>query len=107
MLSAAEARAANDDAKARVREAERRCRLDFMTRPDHEERCICSPPCSRDYDPTPPDPSLSDDEGDNWLPHPIQDYEGTGVGALYGLPMSAAQAADLAGWNLKPRSEIE
>lgn len=40
-------------------------------------------------------------------PYPLIDYDGTGIGALYGLGMTAAQAASLAGWNIKPRSQPE
>lgn len=92
------ARADDAEARAKARDAERLCRFDFLTRPDHEERCVCAPPCSRDYDPA-PYPEAP--------PHPLQDYEGTGVGALYGGPMSSAQAASLAGWNIKPGSAPE
>lgn len=91
MLTPGQARRDNDDAKARAREADSACALDFLTRPDHGERCVCTPPCSRDYDPM-PYPEAE--------PHPLRDYEGTGIGALYGGPMRPDQVAALAGWSL-------
>lgn len=105
------AREDNEAEKARVREAERLCAHDFLTRPDHAERCICNPRCSRDYDPAPPMLSLSNraegrNGGESWAPTGGF-YDGTGVGALYDGPMSASQAADLVGWNVKPGSKPE
>lgn len=98
-------------AKVAARAAARRCVLDFLTKPDHEERCVCDPPCSRDYDPAPPMLSLADrDSGvtgaESWAPTGGF-YAGTGIGALYGGPMTSRQAADLAGWNIKPGSKPE
>lgn len=103
-IAAVQARLQLDAEHARRRNGEANCALDFLVFGDDEERgphagrCICLPPCSRDYDPMPyveaePEPGL---------------HEGTSIGALYGLsPMTAAMAADLAGWNLKPRSVYE
>ena len=33
-------------------------------------------------------------------PHPVEFYVGTGIAALYGGPMTAAQALELAGWTI-------
>lgn len=107
MLTPEQARARNEARKNKVREDERRCRGLFRTTPDgHAERCICSPTCSRDYDPAPPDDALEED-GDVWAPQPRQVYEGTGIGALYGLLLPEGLASGLAGWNIKPGSEPE
>lgn len=87
--------------------AEQTCRLNFLVYGDafpgddgqpmaHAAICVCSPACSRDYDP---------------LPYPEAEpvdaklYAGTAIGALYGLGMTPHHAASLAGWNLTPRSE--
>lgn len=80
---------------ARRREAERNCARRFLTEPDHEEVCICSPPCSRDYDPRP---------CAGCEPTPEEWYE-DGLGALYGFPLRPDQVADLAGWNVVRRSD--
>ncbi len=102
--------------KAAAREAEAACRRDFLRRPDHEKRCICSPPCSRDYDPLPYPKTVAHaftehpaviSARQKALPAGDALYEGTGIGALYGGRMSAAQAASLAGWNIKPGSTSE
>lgn len=105
---------AEDEAdKERARDAERLCRYDFLTRPDHEERCICDPPCSRDYDPQPYRKTVNlltyAVTSSRQLALPAGDamYRGTGIGALYGGPMDEHQAASLAGWNIKPGSAPE
>jgi hypothetical protein len=47
------------------------------------------------------DPRLYDPMPDDWCaPHPTRNYAGTGIGALYGLGITPAQAASLAGWSL-------
>lgn len=92
-------------AEAKVRrglEADKRradqalCARDFLTWGDtrgiHSKFCVwgADEACSRNYDPYPtaeaaPDPGL---------------YEGTGIGALYGLRGSERHSWQLAGWNL-------
>lgn len=48
----------------------------------------------REYDPMPYPEAL---------PYPESMYEGTGIGALYGLsPMTPSQAASLVGWTITP-----
>lgn len=104
-LTPEQARQANDAAKAEHREDERRCRADFLVNPDHAE--VCRHGCSRDYDVAPPMLSLVGAEdrqarrngGEAWAPTG-DFYSGTGVGALYDGPMTSAQAATLAGWNI-------
>lgn len=78
-------------AKARADEA--LCARDFLTWGDtrgvHAKFCVHgeADPCSRSYDPgpTPEDEAM---------------YEGTGIGALYGMDGSEKFAWQLAGWNL-------
>lgn len=60
----------------------------------HTERCIFDKPCSRDYDPMPYYEAA---------PTPERDYEGTGIGALYGLPGTERFLWQLAGWNVAQR----
>jgi hypothetical protein len=73
------------------------CARDFLTWGDtrgiHAKLCMFGPddPCSRTYDPW-PDKEAS--------PDPLV-YEGTGIGALYGLKGSEHHLWQLAGWNLK------
>lgn len=38
------------------------------------------------------------------IPHDTRMYEGTGIGALYGLPGSERFLSELGGWRLVPRS---
>ena len=66
------------------------CAWDFLTRPDHESRCIRPRGvlCSRDYDPGP----VPDDE---------RLYEGAALGTLWGLNDFAVW--QLAGWNITRR----
>ena len=63
----------------------------------HADRCVYKRrggvPCTRSYDPLPYREALPDD---------LRMYEGTGVGAIYGLPGSEVLAWQLAGWNLTP-----
>jgi hypothetical protein len=95
-VTSAEARHRRALAAERRRQDEALCARDFLTwgdtRGSHAKFCVfgADDPCSRTYDPWPypeaePDPSL---------------YEGTGIGALYGLPGSEVHAWQLAGWNL-------
>jgi hypothetical protein len=75
----------------RRREAERLCALDFLTWGDtqgiHAKRCVFgeSDSCSRTYDPGPE-------------PDDVKLYEGTSLGALWGL--NTLEAWQLAGWNI-------
>lgn len=107
-----------DDARARHfagvaarRNAEANDAMDFLFLGDedgrHAEKCIHAVPCSRTYDPM-PYPEAE--------PHDSRMYEGTGLGALYGLGDERALAmadeegdliivtrslvTELAGWNL-------
>lgn len=114
-----------------ARNAEANCALDFLVYGDDEERgrhadrCVCSPPCSRDYDPLPYRQTAGWTEGvprlitrrTKALPAGEDMYRGTGIGALYGLGMESTTfftddddvthvlarsfAPDLAGWNLR------
>lgn len=71
------------------------CAWDFLTwgdtRGEHRDFCMFveegQPPCSRLYN---PGPALEDEAM----------YEGTGIGALFGLAGSERFAWQLAGWNL-------
>lgn len=85
------------------RNAEAACALDFLVYADdgprgpHAPRCDHTlagrDACARVYDPQP-------------YPEAVPDaaYEGTGIGALYGLPGCESHAWRLDGWNLDPRS---
>lgn len=93
-MTAAEARHRRALAAERRRRDEALCAWDFLTWGDtrgaHADFCIhppLLPACSRVYDPgpRPEDESL---------------YEGTGIGALYGLAGSEHHAWQLAGWTL-------
>jgi hypothetical protein len=106
---------------AKRRAAEQACALDFLVYGDDEERgrhatrCVCSPTCSRDYDPIPYDEAEPTDLGL---------YEGTAIGALYGLcPATTSHVVTdddgrtyvvqsslldgLQGWNIRPRTAYE
>lgn len=89
------------------RDREAACRLAFLVYGDaypgedgepvpHATVCVCAPACSRNYDP---------------LPYPEAEpkdkrlYEGTAIGALYGIAGGEHLLGALAGWNLIPRSE--
>lgn len=99
-----EARARHAGEVRKRRNLEAACALDFLVYGDdekrgpHAERCVHASagldPCSRYYDPLPypeaaPEPGL---------------YEGTGIGALYGVPGGEHLLGQMAGWNLNPRS---
>lgn len=91
-LSLEAGRAKADRERAMERDAEVACALAFLTVADHED-CIRTPPCCRDYDPM-PYPEAE--------PFPSDMYVGTGIAALYGGPMTARLAVELAGWNITP-----
>lgn len=85
------------------RQAERDDAWDYLIRGDlddrHTKRCLYAleggEACSRDYNPMPyPDA----------LPDPVT-YEGTGIGALYGLRDTERFLWQLAGWNIRKRRE--
>jgi hypothetical protein len=89
-----ESRAKRAERAAKIRADEFLCAWDFLvwgdTRGKHADFCVFPDPCSRNYNPWPyieaePDPRL---------------YEGTGIGALYGLKGSELYVWQLAGWNL-------
>ena len=69
---------------------------EFLTTGSSELPSPDDQPWSRDYDPLPYPEALPDD---------LHRYEGTGIGALYGLPGSEVHAWQLAGWNLTPRGK--
>lgn len=103
MIGAILSKAPADDVAKRAAEASlRRDRewadaLHFLVygEDEHAKRgCICDLPCSRDYDPLPYADAAPD----------ARMYEGTGIGALYGLPGGEFHAWQLAGWNLVPGS---
>lgn len=93
------------------RDRESACALDFrvygdgaptddffghpVTPVSHAERCVCSPPCSFDYDPR---PYAEAEPADHSL------YEGTGIAALYGLPGAEHHLSQLQGWNVRKES---
>jgi hypothetical protein len=104
-MTGAEARARRAAEHKARRALEHACALDFLVFGDdeergrHAERCICSPPCSRNYDPAP----YAEAE-----PRDARMYEDTAIGALYGLsPMTPYMAAQLRGWNVLPRGGVE
>lgn len=91
------------------RNREAACALEFLVYGDtfdledgeptaHSARCVCTPTCSRDYDPMPYDEAE---------PVDARLYEGTAIGALYGLPGSEDVVLSLEGWELKPRTVFE
>ena len=88
------ARRARAERARRRRADEALCARDFLTWGDvrgaHADFCLFvaegEPPCSRHYDPGPP-------PEDEYL------YEGTGIGALYGLG-GERHLWQLAGWTL-------
>lgn len=123
-LTALQAREAVAKEHAERRNREAACRLNFLVHGDtfidedgeptaHATVCVCSPTCSRDYDPLPyPEAEPAD----------AKLYDGTAIGAMYGLtpptkrrtwqdddgnPVMAESnlLVGLAGWNLIPRSE--
>ena len=90
-LEEGRSRMERDKELERVKESE--CRPDFLVNPEHLDECVCLPPCCRDYDPM-PYPEAE--------PFPSDMYVGTGIAALYGGPMTARLAVELAGWNITP-----
>lgn len=113
-MKGCELRAQLEHEHAARRAAEQACALDFLVYGDgqdyppaiivglpvvgvkHAERCVFGPAhaCSRTYDPMP----YAEAEPDRAL------YEGTAIGALYGMP---GPEPALEGWELKPRSTHE
>jgi hypothetical protein len=93
-MTADQARTKRAEAVARRRLAERICRSDFLWRGDAHQ-CTQEEPCSRDYDPMPYPEAL---------PKDLRMYEGTGIGAIYGLDYSTDMAWQLAGWNIGRQS---
>lgn len=100
---------------AHRRAAEAACVLDFLVYGDgepttflghrvqgvtHAERCVFGPrnACSRRYDPMPYDEAV---------PVDLKLYEGTRIGALYGLPGCEDVILELEGWELAPRTVFE
>lgn len=69
---------------------------EFLTTGNTELPSPDDEPWSRNYDPLPYPEALPDE---------LRMYEGTGIGALYGLPGSEVLAWQLAGWNLTPRGK--
>jgi hypothetical protein len=69
---------------------------EFLTTGDTELPSPDGELWSRRYDPLPYPEALPDE---------LFTYEGTGIGALYGLPGSEIHAWQLAGWNLTPRGK--
>lgn len=95
------ARANNAARLLRRRAAERADARDYLVHGDeagHRNVCIHAlagdAPCARDYDPLPA-PLYSEAR-----PTPSHWYDGTGVGALYGLPNTERHLWQLAGWNV-------
>ena len=101
-MTSADARAKRAERAAKRRSDMALCARDFLTwgdqRGKHSAFCMFvaegGDPCSRTYNPWPyaeaePDPRM---------------YEGTGIGALYGLKDSDRHAWQLAGWNLATQS---
>lgn len=113
-MTSAEARAQHAAAASARRNAEAACALDFLVYGDgspamfmghtvvgvtHAERCVFGPAkaCSRTYDPM---PYAEAEPADTRL------YEGTAIGALYGMP-GPELAPLLEGWEIAPRSVHE
>jgi hypothetical protein len=98
------ARAAREAEHVARRGREHACALDFLVygdepeREPHAARCVFPVPCSRDYDPLP----YAEAE-----PVDLKLYEGTSIGALYGMPGGEHHLGQLAGWNVRPRSTHE
>lgn len=102
-MPALDARAQRETRLARLREEQRACALDFLVNGDargiHAKRCVWPqlglPACSREYDPGP-------------APDDIRLYEGSELGALWGINTSGGVTAKLqalrAGWRIKQRS---
>jgi hypothetical protein len=115
-LTSGDARAQHAHELQGRRASEAACALDFLVYGDgdgptmtpwgssvpvaHAERCIHGPraACSRTYDPVPYDEAE---------PVDARLYEGTSIGALYGLPGSEGIVLELEGWELAPRTVYE
>jgi hypothetical protein len=116
-LTASQARAQLDHAHASRRNAEAACALDFLVYGEgdstptespwgsvvpvtHADRCVYGEAhaCSRTYDPMPYDEAE---------PVDLRMYEGTSIGALYGLNGDTPERLELEGWTLAPRSVYE
>lgn len=88
---------------ARRRDDERNDALHFLYHGHDAHAGVClfrregGEPCSRDYDPMP--------HFEAALTEP-RFYDGSGIGALYGLPGSERLCASLAGWNVRRREEF-
>ena len=98
-MTRAEVQAQNAARQQRRREDEALCALDFLTwgdeQGDHHKRCLrpAGIVCSRDYHPGPP-------------PDDTKLYEGSALGALWGLPGSPSVLdSSWPGWNLKRRKD--
>lgn len=98
----ADARAKHAAELARRRNDEANDAMDFLFLGDedgrHAERCVYAlaggEACSREYDPMPYAEAA---------PAEPRMYDGTGIGALYGMSASGGLLADLAGWNIVGR----
>jgi hypothetical protein len=102
-MTAAEARAQRFARIDRIRGDQRACAFDFLVNGDdrglHAKRCVyagtSTPTCDREYDPGP-------------APDDIRLYEGSELGALWGVSTAEGAVATLAalrsGWNIKKRS---
>lgn len=101
--TASRARAQRFERVERMTEEQRACAFDFLVNGDerglHAKRCVWPkyglPACSREYDPGP-------------APEDTKLYEGTTLGALWGLNpqpegVVATMNAARTGWNIKPR----
>lgn len=114
-ITGAEARAQRAHELESRRAAEHACALDFIVYGDgepgtfmghrvqgvtHAERCVFGArhACARTYDPMP----YAEAE-----PIDLRMYEGTGIGALYGLTGSEGVVLELEGWELAPRTVFE
>jgi hypothetical protein len=89
-MTRTEARAQRAAAVERRRYQAALCAWDFLTKPDHDARCIRpgGVSCSRTYDPGP-------------VPENERLYEGAALGTLWGLNSIAAW--QLAGWDITSR----
>ena len=103
MSNTAIARAQRAERLDRIQGEQRACAFDFLVNGDergiHAKRCVWPkyglPACSREYDPGP-------------APEDIRLYEGSELGALWGISTAEGAVATLAalrsGWSIKRRS---